>query len=213
MTDFKHLLFLVNGFLVQSTLNLFEKVEELAQKLDCKIQVIPVSLSIDSALKSFPPEADAVYVSSLLHLKNEEFENLVSDFKRRKLPSFSFIGEREVEKGILASLNPDPCTRIVRRIGINIQRILMGDDPSILPVYYSTGEKLTLNTETARAIEFEPATDVLFDYLLKLMLYRGLLDNSISSEVKMKLWILKIVLFNMLREKYYKLVSGGNPSC
>jgi len=157
MTGCKHLAFLVNGFLVETTHTLSDRIAELAQKLDCRISVIPVGASADSALIAMPPEIDAVYVAPLLHLEQKEFERLVNGFHRRNVPSFSFVGEKEVEKGILVSLNPDPCTRITRRIGVNIQRVLMGDDPAIFPVHYSIGERLTVNMETARAIGFEPA--------------------------------------------------------
>jgi outer membrane protein TolC/ABC-type uncharacterized transport system substrate-binding protein len=157
MTGFKHLVFLVNGFIFKINGHLPEKVKEMAQKCDCRIKVIPVGESVDSALNILPKDADAVYITPLLHLKSGEFDKLIKGLNDRKLPSFSFIGEREVEKGTLVSLNPDPCTRITRRIGVNIQRILMGDDPAIFPVHYSIGERLTFNIETARAIGFEPA--------------------------------------------------------
>lgn len=157
MTGFTQLVFLVNGFIFKTTGHFPEKVKEMAQKCHCRIQVVPVGESVEAALKSLSKEVDAVYITPLLHLKKGEFDKLIKGLNDRTLPSFSFIGEKEVEEGVLVSLNPDPCTRITRRIGVNIQRILMGDDPATFPVHYSIGERLTFNMETARAIGFEPA--------------------------------------------------------
>ncbi len=160
MVGFKELLLLINSKFVEETVNLSDKIGALSHKLDCRIRIIPVGITVDEALSTLPTEGDAAYIAPL-QLSDEEFEKLVRGLNKRKLPSFSFVGEQEVEKGIMASLNPDPCRRITRRIGINIQRILMGDDPSTFPVHYSIGERLTVNMQTARAIGFEPAWHIL----------------------------------------------------
>ena len=44
-------------------------------------------------------------------------------------------------------------TRMARRIALNLQRILLGDDPGTLPVDIERTEVMTINMATARAID------------------------------------------------------------
>ena len=101
--------------------------------------------------------ADAVYVAPLSQLSEPGFHDLISGFIQRKLPTFSYLGKSEVELGILAAYAPgDDVTRRARRVAINMQRILNGEDAGTIPVDFSSPSQLTINMATARAIGFYP---------------------------------------------------------
>jgi outer membrane protein TolC len=76
---------------------------------------------------------------------------------QRRLPSFSYFGRAEVDKGVMASYAPtDDLTRRARRIASNMQRILRGEDAGSIPVDFSSASQLIINMATARAIDFYP---------------------------------------------------------
>jgi len=83
------------------------------------------------------------------------------ELKKRKLPSFSNMGIREVEQGILAISTPSAFPAIARRTALNIQRILLGEEPGSIPVSFAVGERLTINMATARAINVYPNWSIL----------------------------------------------------
>ena len=113
--------------------------------------------SAQGALSHIPLSANAVYVAPLGNLSSDEFQTLIGGLRDRKLPSFSYLGKSEVELGLLASYAPgDDMTRRARRVAINMQRILNGEDAGSLPVDFSSPSQLTLNMATARAIGFHP---------------------------------------------------------
>jgi outer membrane protein TolC len=130
--------------------------------LDIELELIPVDTPIDAALQAIPPDAEAVYITPLLHLTQAEWNQLVSELNRRRLPTFSMLGIEEVELGVLATMRPETFfPQVARRVALNIQRILLEEEPGSLPVFFDCGERLTINMETARTIGRFPNWDVL----------------------------------------------------
>ena len=131
--------------------------------LGLDLSVVPVSDSLEEALASIPPDAQAVYVAPLLQLPTGEFDRLVEALIERKLPSFSLWGQSEVRQGLLASLSIDKldvegdANRLARRVALNLHRILLGERAEDLPVDFKQDERLTINMATARAINVYPS--------------------------------------------------------
>ena len=101
-------------------------------------------------------------MTPLLRLPPNEFDQLVSELIKRRLPSFSLVGRQEVERGLLASASPvTDSERLARRVAINMHRVLLGEDAGQLEVTFSEGERLTINMATARAIDVWPSFRVL----------------------------------------------------
>ncbi|MEJ1963686.1 MAG: hypothetical protein WDO56_19850 [Gammaproteobacteria bacterium] len=76
------------------------------------------------------PTPMPVLVAPLLRLSNDDVRTLADELAKRKLPSFSLLGRSEVEQGILLTTSPDTeeTQRLARRIALNIQRIVDGED-------------------------------------------------------------------------------------
>lgn len=135
-------------------------------ELGVRASVHSVGETIAPALASLPDDVEAVYVGPLLQLLPGEFEKLVEALIERKLPSFALLGPSEVERGIMASLNKDLFPRLARRVALNVQRVLLGEDAGTLRTAFSVGQQLTINMATARAIDTYPPWAVLTDAVL-----------------------------------------------
>ena len=137
-------------------------LERMATALGVELVSIPVGGSADSAVAAVPPDVEAVYLYPLTQLRPGEFDVLVELLIERRLPSFSFLGVEEVERGILVGLNPETFwVRLARRVALNAQQILLGADPGTLSVAISYGERLTLNDGTRDAIDISPSWQIL----------------------------------------------------
>ena len=100
-----------------------------------EVVLVPVSVSAEAALALVPDDAEAVYVTPLPRFSPEEFDRLVAGLIARRLPSFSLSGRPEVELGIMAGQRePAGSERLARRIALNIQRTLLGEDPGTLSI-------------------------------------------------------------------------------
>jgi len=138
-------------------------IQELGRRLGLEITELYLGFSADDVLKALPKDADAVFVEPTLHLPPTEFKKLAQGFIDRRLPSFSFLGEGEVRQGIMASANPDIIPRIVRRVALNIQRILEGEEPGSLSVAFTPGKRLTINMKTAYTVGVSPKWSTLLE--------------------------------------------------
>ena len=70
-----------------------------------------------------------------------------------------------MEAGLLMAIGgmPSDDTRFARRIALNLQRILLGEDAAEIEVGFRLGRRLVINMRTARAIGFLPRWAVLID--------------------------------------------------
>jgi outer membrane protein TolC len=134
----------------------------MLEQLGLTGEVVPVERSVDTALAKLAPAAQAVYVGPLPHLLPGEFDRLVQGLIDRRLPSFSFVGKSQIERGLLVTLYPDTDRQaLARQVALNLQQILLGEDAGAFPITFSRGERLTINLATARAIGLSPPWNIL----------------------------------------------------
>ncbi|PCI34813.1 MAG: hypothetical protein COB60_05650 [Flavobacteriaceae bacterium] len=120
---------------------------------DSSYKLIPYSKGDD--LSKSLNNVDAVYLAGGLYMKEGELDALVKSINKRKLPSFSAFGKKDVENGILATNQPDTnINHFFRRIALNVEAIISGTNPSEIPLYIEYKNKLTINYNTAVQIEF-----------------------------------------------------------
>jgi len=146
----------------------FEMMPDLMNRLTSRFAeegldpvMIPVGKSADEAFDKLPSDVEAVYVTPLIQLSMEEFNKLVNGLIERKLPSHSFLGRDEVEMGIMAGSQIDFFPKIARRVALNVQRILLGEDAGSIPAPIIPNTQLTINMATARKIGVFPRWDIL----------------------------------------------------
>lgn len=149
--DFHHLTVLVSDGLYRALPEHANRLREAAGA-DTTVDIVPVTDSVGDALAAIAAETDAVYVTPLLQLSSNDFQQLIQGLKDLRLPSFSLWGRAEVEQGLLAGLALDlDYPRLARRTALNLQRILLGGDAAELPVTFPRSQRLTINMATARA--------------------------------------------------------------
>ena len=138
-------------------------MQEVGRRLGVEVTELHIDFSADEVIRALPSDADAVFLEPAPHVPPVEFAKLVKAFIERRLPSFCFLGEHEVRQGVMASANPDILPRLVRRIAMNVQRILQGEEPSSLSTTFTPGKRLTINLSTAYAIGVSPKWNMLLE--------------------------------------------------
>ncbi|MDH3604375.1 MAG: hypothetical protein OEU26_32620, partial [Candidatus Tectomicrobia bacterium] len=104
---FNKFAFLVAEGITESLPQLPKSVQRSVQDLGLEVTIVPVGTTVNSALAALTDEIEAVYVAPLQQLAPGEFQRLVEGLIARRLPSFSFWGRSEVERGLLFSLARD----------------------------------------------------------------------------------------------------------
>jgi outer membrane protein TolC len=140
---------------------------ELVRGVGAEVAVVPVGGSASEALPAIPADADAVYLAPLPAMSDSELKALLAGINDRKLPTLSYLVEPDIAAGALASYEPPASwQQRARRIAVNVQRILAGEDAGTLPVRLVSASRLTLNLATARRIGFSPGRSLLTDAVL-----------------------------------------------
>lgn len=164
LLPFRHLTILSNRAHLEAIPALREEVRAELARQGITMTSVPVDSSAAQALAALPQGTDAVYVTPLQRLPQEEFQFLVQGLKERRLPSFSYFGYNEVQQGILAGAAPaSDFSRLARRTALTVQSILLGKDAGELSVFFSQEDRLAINMATARAIGFSPTWEQLIE--------------------------------------------------
>lgn len=161
---FSHLVVLLDPLALQVVGELQAKATQLQAATRSAIVLRPTD-DLAGALANLPPGTDAVYVTPLMRLSRDDLRSLANQLVQRKLPTFSLLGRSEVEEGLLLATSSDTerTDRLARRIALNIQRIVAGDDAAGIEVAVTSETRLIVNMRTARLIGFSPNWDDLTD--------------------------------------------------
>ncbi|MDH3672004.1 MAG: TolC family protein [Gammaproteobacteria bacterium] len=158
LLPFTSVAFLHDRLLPEVIPALRDRALEAAREIGVDVHFVPVETSAEAALAALPNEADAVYLPPLVRLSSTEFDLLMKGLIKRRLPSFALLGRIDVERGVLAGVAPAvEINRLARRVALNVQRILLGEDAGVLPISLPLRERLVINMATARAIGFSPS--------------------------------------------------------
>jgi len=152
IVPFGKITILINQAVWESIRELTRRIRAALQEVGIEPVLVPVARTVDSALEALTADVEAVYVTPLLHLQPGEFDRLVDELIKRKIPSFSLLGKVEVERGLMATIRPDIFPKIARRVALNLQRILLGEEPGTIPTAFAIGERLIINEATRREI-------------------------------------------------------------
>jgi outer membrane protein len=159
---FTRLSLLADRVLLEAFPLIEDRARKIAETYGVRLTFVPVDTSAETALSALPSDTEAVYVSVLPRLPPPEFDRLVKGVTDRHLPSFSGVGQREVQRGVTVALSPElDVGRLARTIAANVQRILLGTDAGQIEVAFARGEHLTINMATVRAIDKWPSFQVL----------------------------------------------------
>jgi outer membrane protein TolC len=205
LVPFEHVAILANAGLVDAIPELAERTERSFVGLGVDFDFIPVRDSADEALAEISESVDAVYAWPMFQLAPADFQRLVDGLNERNLPTFSALGGEELAAGMLASAGDEEFfPRLTRRVALNIQRILLGEDAGSLPVDFEMRERLVINMATARAIDVSPRWEVLIEAeLLNAEPEEGIRRLSLQRAVE------EAMLVNLDLIARQRLVSAG----
>lgn len=132
-----------------------------------QITVVPVDPPAAAIVQAIPEDAEAVYIGPLIRLPESEEQALIDGINARRLPSYASEGRTWVDRGAFASLvQADDDDRRMRRVALNIQETLGGEDPSSFSIVFEGRDQLAINMATARRIGMSPSFALLTEAVL-----------------------------------------------
>ncbi len=130
----------------------------IGRTVGVELALAPFGRDPTAAVAQIPPDVDAVLVTPLGRLDDAEAARFSEALAARKLPSFAFLDATGVQQGLVAAEVPRRYfERLRRRLALNIQRTLDGEDPATFPTTFDGGAtRLWINLDAARkaGVEF-----------------------------------------------------------
>lgn len=158
---------LVNGYVLRTIPDLEDAIHHFAEDAGIRVKILPVLNSADEIIGRLPSDTEAIYVISLTQLPDEEICKLADELIKRKIPGFSLFSKRYIPSGFMASMSPDTdLPRLLRRLALNIQRVLLGENPGDLDVHVTEVDQLLVNMKTVKEVGITPPWELLQDAVL-----------------------------------------------
>ena len=163
---------------------------------EANAQIIPIGEDYRQVLDNLPAELDALYIGFLDDYEMDEYLEIIHMINARKLPTFSLIGRPFVEMGFLAGAAPGALLdNLSRRIALDVEKILSGENPANFPVTVQYKDELVVNMRTARSIDFFPSfttlsqAELLFEEDLenaRIITFPGLIAEVLENNLNLK---------------------------
>lgn len=157
VADFSHLVILADSILLGILPEAAAVADALSNKLDINIDIIAVDSGSSQVFESLPADTDAVLVTPLMQITQDEFSLLAKGLVDRQLPSYSTWGYDEVEAGLLTGSVPqDGIAVIARTAAIHVLDVLRGESLQTMSVSSVVKHEPIINMDVARAIGVYP---------------------------------------------------------
>ena len=162
ITPISHLAILLDSNIIETIPRIVQTTEDMASQKGLKLSIVGVETSATEALQKLDDDVDGVLTTPLFRITDDDFQNFVYGLIQRQLPSYSYVGLKEVEQGILATFTHGSSTvHLARNVALIVHDVLRGGNPENIQVSFATDRQLTINMATARAINIFPDFDVL----------------------------------------------------
>ncbi len=158
--DFNKVAMLINQNYYGSQKSVRDTIESRLERSieGVDVEFILVGFDYQAVLESVSPDVEAVIIQPVRFLSYQQIDDLISRFKERGLPTFSIFDERYVQGEALAGFVPKNFfQRHSRRIALNIQAILLGENAGDLPVTIPIDDEFIINMKTAEELKIYPS--------------------------------------------------------
>ena len=162
-------------------------LRQYEDSLGIQLILVPISDDITGSLADLDTTSEAFLLTRIPHLTKSQRKNLIQELNDKKIPSFSLLGYEDVELGVLAAIAPNITEQIVRRVALNLHRLIRGESTDDLAVTLTVDSRMLINARTAAAIGYSPnaETKVMANFLYEEALKSDLPTLNLPQTLKL----------------------------
>ena len=162
VVSFRSLTLLVDDELAASIPTLQQAARDSSQQREIRLNIVTHDGVHHGLMDRVPPDTDAIFVAALPRMPADDFDSLIHAINAAGIPSYSFVGVDDVERGLLmTSSESRDINRQARMNALNMQAVMLGGRAEDQPVSSQSKQQYTINMETARLLAISPSFNVL----------------------------------------------------
>ena len=117
--------------------------------------VLPVTTDVKASLDKMPNDVDSVFVTPMFNLSTEQRTELYSIINKKKLPSFSSVGDEDVKLGaLLGTSTPDLDRKLAEATSFSIHGVLHGNVEKNQKLAFYDDEVIFYNKDTGAELGY-----------------------------------------------------------
>ncbi len=129
-----------------------------------KNQVPDIKIAEESVIRchqELASKVDAVYITTQTGVNLKNMKKLLDPLLKHKIPTFSQIGSRDVQYGVLFSIAQANFKYVAKFHAETIAMIFNGKKPREIKQIFEDPPKISINIQTASLIGYDPPVDIL----------------------------------------------------
>ncbi len=134
------------------------------KKCDVNFVVVPVSNDVKTSLSKMPSDVDSVFVTPLYNLSKDQRKELFQYVNNKKLPSFSTVGQEDVDLGaMLGTSAADADRKLAEATSFNIYGTLKGNAVKNEKIPYFDDNVIFYNSDTGESVGYSAPLRLLYN--------------------------------------------------
>ncbi len=138
-------------------------VVRLADELGFRVELIAAKKTAMETLRLMGPAVQAIYMMPIEGMSEVEYQHLINAYAERGIPTFSYVGLPDVQRGVLAGQNVTLYPQVARRLALSVAQIIDGEPPEKLSVFLHPERYLVVNKTVAKRIGVHIPFDVMLE--------------------------------------------------
>jgi ABC-type uncharacterized transport system substrate-binding protein len=129
-----------------------------------KNQVPDIKIAEESVIRchqELASKVDAVYITTQTGVNLKNMKKLLDPLLKHKIPTFSQIGSRDVQYGVLFSIAQANFKYVAKFHAETMAMIFNGKKPREIKQIFEDPPKISINIQTASLIGYDPPVDIL----------------------------------------------------
>ena len=162
MVDYRNVVILMGEILASVIPDLRQEATTISDERGISLEIVAHDGTDHNLMVRVPPETDAIFVTGLPRMPAGDFDNLIATINAAGIPSYSFVGTADVQRGVLVTNSArSNLDKVARLNALNMQAVMIGERTEDQPITFEDKRELTINMATARQIGLSPSFEVI----------------------------------------------------
>ena len=137
LIHYRNIVILMGEVLASVIPELRDEASTITEQRGIQFTLVTHNGSDHNLMARVPRDTDAIFVTGLPRMPSDEFNKLVSAINAAGIPSYSFVGIQDVQRGVLVTNSArSDLDKVARLNALNMQAVMIGEKTEDQPITF-----------------------------------------------------------------------------